>query len=88
MPIPKKFQIFDSPVVITGKDEVRLSATLSGWRTLHPALMKGTNEPDLQRLIVLELCGKQRMKILDRLLMRLGTVQRAKFVQRVKRLVG
>ena len=86
MKIPPKFQIFDLPVVLDGKDEDRLSPYLVSWTRLS-ALLVDINEPDLQRLVILELLGKQRRKILDRILMRLGKVQRKKIEKRIEKLL-
>lgn len=82
MKIPTKFQVFDTPVVVDSKDEQRLSPYLTGWMTLAP-LLADMNEPDLMRLVTLELLGKQRRKIIDRLLMRLGRVQRKRIEERI-----
>ncbi len=82
MKIPDKFQVFDTPVVLTSKDEQRLTCYLTGWMKLAE-LLADINEPDLMRLGVMELLGKQRRKILDRLLMRLGRVQRKRIEERI-----
>lgn len=82
MIVPAKYQVFDTPVVLTDKDQERLSPLLVGWNHLAPVLT-ATNEPDLMRLVVLELLGKQRRKLIDRLLMRLGRVQHARVTARV-----
>lgn len=74
--IPHKYQVFDTPYFLDSKDAERLGGYLSGWKRLAPLLALGVNEPDLKTLIMLELLGKQRHAILDRLLMRLGRVQR------------
>lgn len=84
MKIPVKFQVFDKPVEISTKDAERLSNYLTGWMHLAK-LLHDINEPDLKRLVVLELSGKQRWKILDRLLMRLGRVQRNQIEQRIQK---
>ena len=76
MKIPTKLQVFDRPIVLPDTDAERLSPYLAYWVKLHRFLLPGVNEPDLQRLIVLELMGKRRKFILNRLLMRLGRVQR------------
>ena len=88
MKIPAKFQIFDRPVAVPTKDAQRLAPYLSGWQHLHRLLLRGVPEQDLQRLVIMELCGRQRMKILDRLLMRLSRVQWVKIHNRVKRLLA
>lgn len=82
MKIPAKFQVFDQPVVFSSKDEQRLSPFLSGWMHLAE-LLKDITEADLTLLVILELLGKQRRKILDRLLMRLGRVQRKRIEERI-----
>lgn len=83
MKIPAKYQVFDGLVVIDSKDEQRLSVHLSGYVPLMKALA-GVNEPDLKRLVIMELNGKQRWKLIDRLLMRLGRVQRKRFEQKIR----
>lgn len=82
MKIPQRFQVFDTVVVLSSKDADRLSPYIVGWRHLAE-LLKHINEPDLLRLVILELLGKQRRKILDRLLMRLGRVQRKRIEERI-----
>lgn len=87
MNIPPRFQIFDHTVILTDKDALRLSPHLAYWDKLHRLLALGVNEPDLQRLIVLELMGFKRKLILTRLLMRLGKVKRREIELRVNRLL-
>lgn len=86
MNVPAKLQIFDRPVSLGSKDEERLSPFLVGWEHLHPVL-GSLNEPDLQRLIILELMGKQRRKIVQRLLFRLGGVHKDRIRRAVERLL-
>jgi hypothetical protein len=81
--IPDKFQVFETPCLLDNKDEERLLPFLSGWKRLAPLLALGVNEPDLKTLIMLELLGKQRRAILDRLLSRLGRVQRHLLEKRI-----
>jgi len=88
MHIPKKYAVFDSPVYLDSKEVERLSPFLSGWKRLAPLLKLGVNEPDLERLITLELLGKQRWFILQRLLMRLGQVQRAALEKKIRRIIS
>lgn len=82
MKIPDRYQVFDVAVVVSSKDEQRLSGYLTGWMRLAE-LLHDINEPDLMRLVIMELLGKQRRKILDRLLMRLGRVQRKRIEERI-----
>lgn len=83
--IPKKYQVFDGPDVAIGdKDQQRLSPLLVGWPHLARYFVAGTNEPDLKRLVVLELMGAKRLPILERLLARLGKMQRKRIASRVK----
>lgn len=84
MKIPTKYQVFDTPVTLSSKDEERLAPYLVGWMHLA-AVLTDINEPDLMRLIVIELSGKQRRKILDRLLGRIGRVQRKRIEQRISK---
>lgn len=85
--IPGKYQLFASPVVIDSKDAERLGVYLSGFMRLM-AILPQVNEPDLRRLVVLELMGKQRKKLLDRLLMRLCRLDRLALQKRVNKLIG
>ena len=82
MKVPERYQVFDVPVVVSSKDEQRLAGYLTGWMRLAE-LLADINEPDLMRLVIMELLGKQRRKILDRLLMRLGRVQRKRIEERI-----
>lgn len=82
MKIPPKYQVFDTAVVLSSKDEERLSPFLVGWMHLAE-LLKDITEGDLTRLVILELLDKQRRKIIDRLLMRLGRVQRERIKERI-----
>jgi len=86
MDVPTKFQVFDHPISLPSKDEERLSHLLLGWMRLAPRMV-GLNEPDLQRLIVMELLGKQRSKIVKRLLGRLKVVHGSLVERRVMALI-
>jgi hypothetical protein len=86
MKIPSKWQVFDTPVLFDNKDEERLSPYLASWMHLS-ALLKDINEPDLMRLVILELMDRQRRKVLDRLLMRLGRVQRKRIERRIAKIL-
>lgn len=86
MKIPNRFQVFDRPVVMDSKDEERLTPYLTGWMKLA-GVLSTVNEPDLERLVLLELLGKQRKKLIDRLLMRLGRVQRKRIERRIAKLL-
>ena len=87
MIIPPQLQVFDRTVVLSDKDAERLAPHLAYWDKLHRLLALGVNEPDLQRLIILELMGAKRKLILIRLMMRLGKVQRKEIERRVYRLL-
>jgi len=86
MKIPQKLQVFDTDVSLSDVDEARLSIYLTGFMKLANSL-NAINEPDLMRLIVMELSGKKRWKLLDRLLMRLGRAQRKRIEKRIRSLV-
>ena len=85
MRIPTRFQVFDRPVILLDKDQERLAPHLAGWMGLANILLIGVNEPDLQRLIVMELLGKQRQKILNRLVGHLSRVHAREIKQRIQR---
>ena len=84
MKIPQWAQVFDMPVTLSEKDEVRLAPYLIGWMHLA-AILTDINEPDLMRLVLLELVGKQRRKIIDRLLGRVSRVQRKRIELRIEK---
>lgn len=86
MKIPTRLQIFDEPITLSDVDESRLSVYLSGFMTLATPISK-INEPDVKRLIVMELAGKRRWKLLERLIMRLGRMQRQTLEKKVKKLL-
>ena len=85
MKIPPKYQVFAEQVFISDKDEDRLQPHLSSWRALHLLMATGVNEPDLHRMIVLELVGAQRKHILQRLIGRLSTVRDEELTRRIER---
>ena len=87
MKIPNRYQVFDSPVIVSSKDEQRLSPHLAEWAKLNSLFILGVNEPDLRRLVVMELRGKARWHMLERLLMRLGRLSRERYETRVKALL-
>ena len=86
MKIPAKYQVFDSPVILTDQDEQRLSGLLSGWPTLS-GIIAGTCEPDVQRMIIMEMLGKKRMPMLHRLIGRLSTIRRQRIYQRIAKAI-
>lgn len=81
MKIPKRCQIFDREVQIDDKDAERLRPYLAHWGKLNRLFLDGTNELDLQRLVVLELLGKGRAEILRRLFGRITRVQHRRWVK-------
>lgn len=83
-----KYQIFDSPVEILEKDAARLSSHLTGWNKLNEIFLLGLNEPDLRRMVVLELMGAHRRSILSRLLGRLAKLERQKYNQRIEKAIA
>ena len=85
--VPLKYQIFDSPVEILEKDAARLTGHLTGWNRLNEIFLVGLNEPDLRRMVVLELMGARRISILSRLLGRLSKLERQKYNQRIQKAI-
>lgn len=85
--IPLKYQIFDREVLIDDKDAERLSPHLAGWNRLNEIFLLGINEPDLRRLVVLELMGSRRLHIINRLLGRLAKTQRQKIDSKIERIL-
>jgi hypothetical protein len=88
--IPKRFdRLFETPVALSDKDSERLRPYLSHWGVLNARFRSGVNESDLKRLILLELSSESpRKRILDRLLMRLGRVQRRSLSDKIERLIS
>lgn len=80
---PIKYQVFDQPVPLSSKDEQRLQPYLSGWNKLVRALNLPVVEADLQRLIMLELAGKRRRPILEKLVVRLTKVRKQTLQRRI-----
>lgn len=87
MKIAQRYQVFDQPVEIDEKDRDRLKVHLSGWNRLNEILLLGINEPDLRRLVILELLGARRKEMLTRLLGRLAKLERKRILSRIQKLV-
>ena len=87
MRVPSRYQIFDTEVIITYKDEERLRVHLSNWKRLHEIMLLGLNTPDLQRLVIMELLGNGRQRILTRLLGRLAKLQRLELQRKINLLL-
>lgn len=87
MKIAQRYQVFDQPVEIDEKDCDRLKVHLSGWNRLNEILLLGINEPDLRRLVILELLGARRKEMLTRLLGRLAKLERKRILSRIQKLV-
>lgn len=69
MKIPEKYsKLFIPPVQITYADQDRLTPHLGHWVKLNSVLPLGFPKEDLEKLITLEMMGKQRANILNRLL--------------------
>lgn len=58
-------------VTVTKRDLNRLGPSLSNWPKLNELLILGVSNADLKKLILVELNGKKRLSILDRLCARL-----------------
>jgi hypothetical protein len=86
MKIPQKYQVFDQPVEISDKDAERLKDLLSGWNRLNEIMLLGVNEPDLRRLVVMEVKTSCRMTIINRLLGRLAKLERKRITDRIGKL--
>jgi len=87
MKIPQKYQVFDEPVEISDKDKQRLSVHLVGWNRLNEIFLLGSiNEPDLRRLVIMEIMSSRRMSIVSRLLGRLQKIQRKRIDQNIAKL--
>ena len=84
MNLPRKYQVFPTPVEVSSKDYERLSIYLSGWNKLNTLFLTGINEPDLRRLVVMEAAGAKRPSIIKRLLGRLGKLEKARLTARIE----
>ncbi len=87
MIIPDEFQIFPHPVILSDKDCARLKPYLSHWMKLNQLLCLGVNEPDLERLMIIELSYNRRSDILGRLLSRWGRQRQMKLQEKIDRLL-
>lgn len=83
MTIPTRFQLFASPVVLSDKDAARLEPYVASWRQLHPVI-HSLNVPDLRRLVVMELMNRRRWQVVQRLLGRLGSLERERLETKVR----
>ena len=86
MKIPTAHQIFDTPVILTDKDAERLAP----WLVSEPklcAVLTGISEPDLRRLVVLELSGAKRYSVLRRLVARFGMCYRKRIARSIAKLL-
>jgi hypothetical protein len=86
MKIPEKLQVFDTRVTLLDWDARRLKPWLSSAPRIV-AILQDINEPDLMRLVVLELMDRKRYDVIHRLLARLGRVQRNRIEKRVVKLL-
>lgn len=86
MKIPAAFQVFDKRISIQNSDVKALKPHLSGWNHLHEMMLLGAfEERDLMKMVIVELMGEKRKLMIDRILMRLGKVQRRKIEARIKK---
>jgi hypothetical protein len=88
MRVPRKYQIFEQPVVLSYKDAERLGYHLGNWTRLNEVMLLGVNLPDLRRLVVMELMGAGRRSILRRLLGRIAKEQRRDRWAKIERALG
>jgi hypothetical protein len=88
MNIPSKYQVFDGdPTPISDKDFERLSPYLSGWPKLNTLFVEGIGEQEIKQLIILEMMDRRRAPIIDRLVMRLGRLQRVRLRRQISKTV-
>lgn len=84
MTIPRQFQVFAEPVTVTTYDQRRLNPHRASWHHLNGLfLLQALTEKDLRKLVVMELMGEQRKLIIDRLLMRLGRLERREIERKI-----
>lgn len=87
MKIPANLQIFDHHVELTYADQDRLTPHLSGWNKLANTMLLDVPEKDLEKLLILELMGKQRRTIIDRLLAPLMRHKRRQIEARMEKVL-
>lgn len=83
MKIPPKYQIFEEPIQVSEAVITNLEYLLTGYDSLMLEI-SFLSELDLKRLVLMELAGKQRMKILSRLMMRIHSHRRLALGQRLR----
>lgn len=88
MKIPSRFQVLDSPIALTYADQERLGVHLSNGNRLNEVMLLGISESDLAKLIILEVMGKNRKRILDRLLPQFLREQRKRIEGKIEVLRG
>ena len=86
MKIPIKYQIFERIVAMGDVSAQALQNSMAGWNRINELFLLGVREDDLRRMVILELMGPKRTTILNRLLGRLGKLERARLKQRIARL--
>lgn len=88
MKIPEKYQIFDYRIVITEANREGLEPSLAGWPTLQRTILarEDVSQYALSSLIILELMGRRRPVIIDRLVMRLGKIHQHEIRKRIEKL--
>lgn len=84
MKIPPHLQCFDAPVSISYADQDRLGPHLSNWNRLNDIFLLGIGEKDLRKLTILELVGKRRKPVLNRLVVGVLRAERARIEQAIK----
>jgi len=76
-------------VQLTDEDAERLSHYINSWATLNEFFKSDVcRNADLDRLVLLELNGRGREQILDRLLQRRSSKQRSLEMSEIKYLLG
>lgn len=77
--------LFDAQPRVTQADRKRLTAVLSGWAKLSPAL-KMLSDEDIKRCVVIEAQGHKRPMILKRLLGRYNKNTRTRILHAIENL--
>lgn len=87
MIIPHKYQVFDDEVAMSDEQEKRLSPYLSNFNKLYAKLVDGVNDDDLRRMLIIELMGKARPAIIDRIRKRLLRQTRERIDAKIENLL-
>lgn len=87
MNILQKYQVFEHPVVISDADEKRLTPVLSNFNKLYAELIKGLPDADLEKMLILELMGKARPMLINRIRKRITRQERERIDAKINKIL-